>query len=310
MTASSWVGSVARFVGDAVNAIGGGYDEADEDEQERLRRTVWKLERAYTKAAEGGDLGDLTTVVARTVRDGREALLAWLDLLEDIVQLTEARFGKKSGNGEFKATQAKAAVRRLLERSDARSAHVVKMLGPDAVDIATGWFIDVTVALLNNHDSLWQSGEASRSLRIPLRTRFLTALIRMLSRPLSWFRERTPLDPELYAAVERIASGPGSPLLVVDRVIDLGAWVVQHREQTLALVDLVSAACDEVEYFQNLHGGENKRAYARNLVLVALNTAGLDRSSPVYTLAGVSTNLLIDFIVATNNKRGRYVHRG
>ena len=126
------------------------------------------------------------------------------------------------------------------------------MLGPDAVDVATGWFIDVTVALLNNHDSLWQSGEVGRSLRIPLRTRFITALIRLLSRPLSWFRERTPLDPELYAAVERIASGPGSPLLVVDRVIDLGAWVVQHREQTLALVDLVSAACDEVEYFQNL----------------------------------------------------------
>ncbi len=162
------------------------------------------------------------------------------------------------------------------------------------------------MALLNNHRSLWQADEEAHSLRIPLRTRFVAALVRALSRPLSWFDPPTPLDPQLYDDVERIARGPGSPLVFVDHMIDLGAWVAQHKDQTLALVDLVSAACDEVEYVQNLSGSANKQAYARNLVLVAVNVAGVDRDSGVYRLVGVATDLLIDFIVATNNKRGRY----
>ena len=46
--------------------------------------------------------------------------------------------------------------------------------------------------------------------------------------------------------------------------------------RALAIVDLVSAACDEVEYFHSLEGAASKQAYARNLVLVAVDTAGVD----------------------------------
>jgi hypothetical protein len=305
---SSLVQAVSRFVGDILDAAFGGSDPLDEEEQARLRRTVWRLERDYAKASQGASLDDLVGGVTRAVQDGREALLAWLDLLEDIVQLAEQRFGTRPGNGPFKAAQVNAAIRRLLQRGEGRSAVVVQILGPDAIDLFTGWLIDVTVALLNNNSSLWQAGDADRRIRIPLRTRFIAAVVRILAKPLAWFSSTTPLDPSLYADVERIAKGPGSPFLVIDRAIDLVGWMAEHREQTLALVDLVSSACDEVEYFMNLEGAE-KQAYARNLVLVTLTVAGLNPSGAVYGLAGAATDLLIDFIVATNNKHGRYVHR-
>lgn len=307
------VDAVSRIVGEVLDAAFGDDEPSEEEQQEeeeqaRLQHTAWELQRAYVQASGGSDLDVIITALSSAIHDGREALLAWLDLIEEIVQLAEFRFGTQAGAGEFKAEQAKAAVRRLLQRPDGRTAAALQMLGPDAIDLLTGWLIDVTVELLNYDRSLWVASDEDRRLRIPLRARFIAAVVRILARPLAWFTATTPLDPELYDEVERIARGPGSPLTVVDSALELAGWVAEHPEQTLALVRLVTLACDEVEYFQNLEG-EAKQGYARNLVLVALTTAGLDASSAVYPLIGVLTDVLIDFTVATNNKRGRYDHR-
>jgi hypothetical protein len=312
---SSWTGALRRLAGDVLDVARGTGEEIDAvaaeqaADQEHLRITVWRLRHAFETASEGGYLHEVGVVVARGVRDGRVALLAWLDLLEEIVQISERRYGAQSGRGEFKAAQVKAAVRRLLQRSDARSAAFVDLLGPAVIDLTTGLCIDVTVTLLNTNDELWQAGAAEPGkVRLPLGTRVVARLLRILSFPLYWFSSRTPLDPQLYDEVDRIAQGAGSPLVLIDQILALGEWVAANREQTLALVDLVSTACDEVEYFQSLGTSELKREYALNLVIVTVEDAGLELSDTALDVADAVFGLMIDFVVGTNNKRGRYGH--
>jgi hypothetical protein len=312
--AISVTGALRRLAGDVLE-VAYGRDDGDRDsdrvdvdtyEQARLRQTVRKLRRAFEEGSKPGGLDEVVTVLVGVVRDGRVGLLAWLDLVEEIVQVTERRFGTRPGQGEFKAGQAKAAVRRLMQRTDTRSAAFVELVGPFTIDLFAGWFIDLTVAMLNKNRSLWDAGAAAA--RIPLRTRVLARLVRWLSRVLAWFSERPALDPRLSDEVDRLAQSPANPLVLVDRVVELGDWLIRNREQTLALVDLVSAACDEVEYFQSLHGSEAKQTYARNLVIATLEEAGLELRTPGLEIAEAATDFMIDFVVHTNNKRGRYPH--
>src|SRR5215217_7415652 len=143
--ADSWGDSLRRLADEFVDVVvWGGEIDDDSYEQIRLRRSVGELRREFETASTSGSLDEVIVVVTGVLRHGGEALLDWLDLVEEIVQVAEQRFGTREGRGEFKAEQAKAAVRRLLQRSDARSAIFVDLVGPSAVDVFTGWFIDVT----------------------------------------------------------------------------------------------------------------------------------------------------------------------
>src|SRR3954451_12329530 len=307
--ANSWTDMLWRLAESVLEAASGAdRDEIDDDtsEQARQQAEIWKLRLAYERAAEAGDLDEVVLAITGVLRGARVGLLAWLDLLEEIVQVTEQRFGTRPGRGKYKAAQVKAAFRRLLRRSDTRSAAFVELVGPSTMDLITGWLIDFTVALLNKDEQLWQADTVAA--RIPLRTRVVARLVGWLSSVLDWFSERPVLDPRLYDDVERIAQGPGSPLRVVDRVIEFGDWLVTHREQTLALMALVDAACDEVEIFVRLRGSEAKQHYARNLVLAALDDAGLELRGAGRDVAEAVIDVLIDFVVSTKNKPGKFEH--
>jgi hypothetical protein len=304
-------GTLRRLAAEVLEAASGsgGARQLDQEtqEQSRLRSAVWRLRQAYTEASDGGALDELIVVLTRDLRDGREALLAWLNLLEEIVQLTEVRFGSQKGQGDFKAMQAKAAVRRLLQhRTDARSAIIVDFVGPFVIDRVTGWFIDLTVAVLNSRgEALWMS--APIAVRVPLRTRVVTRLIQWFSRVLDVLNPPPALDRTLYDEVDRIAGGPGNPFVAADRLLELAEWVAQHRRQALALVDLISGACDEVELVLGLPSAA-KHDYARNLIIATLEDAGLEPGALELELTEAVIDVMIKFVVDTNNKRGRYTH--
>jgi hypothetical protein len=313
---TTWTNAVARLTGDLVDVAAAcdicSWDTDREDpstDRAAIRNAVWRMRRAYEEASEGLDVSTIVPFLAARLRTGREALIAWLDAIEEIVQLAERRYGPAPGQGEFKALQVKAAIRRLLDGSTARTAEFVELVGPSAVDLLTGMTIDVVVAILNTEPNvLWKVGDQRPRVPVPRRTRLVAFIVRVVSVPLSWFESKPVLDEELYDEVERIARAGADPLNLLDNFLGIGAWVVDHRKQTLALVDLVSAACDEVEYFTTLRGAEAKQAYARNLILIALEEAGIVFRGVFLVLAEAVIDAVIDLIVYTNNKRDKYQH--
>ncbi len=294
-------------------------EDDDTEYRERLAPVVLRLRQAYAAAAGEGDLTLLVGMANEQVAFGREALLTWLNLLEEITQLTEQLatqlYGSPEGKGKFKGEQAKAAVRYLVEPDNlpesASTAVIVDMFGPEGLDLITGVMIDVVVRVVNEGD-VWEGGQLSGPRRRPRRrwsalpTRIVTFFVRPVARVMRWLERRPPLHPSLEDEVQQIALAGVTPLHLVGHAITTATWVADNKDQVLALVSIASIACDEAEFATTLSGPE-KQVYVRELMLEVLEQEfGITLEGVFLSFAESIIDFVIDFIVDVYNKRGRF----
>jgi hypothetical protein len=193
-------------------------------------------------------------------------------------------------------------------------------ISPFLVDVAIDWSIDAVVRLTNRHDLWVETRPRARSLRS-----FLTRAARLLARvlqplwvPLVWLagrlwylsREVTPLTPELRAALRAVEreGRAGEPARVLEGAIGVLIWLGDHRDQVVAMLDLVSGAVEEAERYLELSGPQ-KKAYAHALVLAVLDDLGFEeRAGLLYAVVESFVDSGIESVVHVFNKRGYFTH--
>ena len=311
MTLCGLPGALGRAAFDPCGLCTAGCDDEDDSlERQQLRQTARRIGALLDRLQATGDLDELWTVLTTAFRDGRDVLLSWFDLLEQIVQIAEQRYGSESGRGRFKAAQVKAALRRVIRESSSPSRDAVIALGPGALDLVLDAGLGIIVGLLNRRRTLWTTGGLGLPpKRPPLRTRILLRLVRWFGAVYAWFQVKEPLDQALYDEVAGIVQKDADPLTIVDKALDAARWVGEHRTTVEALMEIVAISCDEAEYFGRLTGSE-KQAYARDLILVVLEEEfGIVFRGPMLVLAESVIEFVIDFVVSVNNRRGAFVHQ-
>jgi hypothetical protein len=124
--------------------------------------------------------------------------------------------------------------------------------------------------------------------------------------------EAHPLSLAATQAVEEIQRTQGASLDgALRKMVNLIGWLGEHRQQVVALVELVAVAVQEAEFFSELSGPE-KKTYARYLVIAFLEDVGLIESetSLLYFVIERFLDWLIDAVVSIFNKRAEsFGHR-
>jgi len=280
---------------------------------ERLRLLLWKLRRAYVQGVKSGALDELGQMLRRLAGASvgvTELLLAWLDLIETVIQDTEGAFAGRANTGALKKATAKSVLIELISRSRAAAA-APDIFNPSIIWAVVDIFIDAVVRLINSRD-LWQA-DNREDVRPPnwlQRTahRLALGVLDLLARLYTANLRRTRLSPAVQAAVDRvIAEHPVNPVKLFNGLGDLFDWLRAHREEVLAIVDLVASATQEAERFAGL-SGPKKQAYARELLVTFVEVEFGPRYAQALEspLARVILDTVIDGVVMVFRKRGAF----
>jgi hypothetical protein len=245
----------------------------------------------------------------------QRAFIAWLDLVEVLVQEAENDYQVSPGKGKLKKEQVKSALRYLSRTRKLGGSKLVGSLPPVAIDLLIDWSIDQIVLLTNQYD-LW----VQESLPATPAQRFRDALRRVISfvgstlarflgRLAEWFDEFSPepvLSPKLEAALkaveqEGLISGEENLVRgVVQLVIQLGS----SKQEIILASEVIFAAVQEAETYLSL-SGPGKKEYARNLINAVLEESGFStRSQLLSAFIDVGIDLLIETSVHLFHKRG------
>jgi hypothetical protein len=292
-----------------VAPIARGSAAAEDARIRAIRRTVWRLRRAYDEATGDGEdvLQGLVARLSATFAGIGGSFPLWIDLIEDLTQDAERRFGTQPGRGALKAAQVKAAMRYLISRSAGRPAIALR-IDSGLLSALLDASIDFVVMLLNRQD-LWVDGTAAAPSRVPFRLRvwhwLVTRALVLFDRISDWLEPAATLSPVLLSDLDRIvAAHVGAPFAPLCHAAELTRFVAAHRTQIAALAELVASGCFEAETFLELSGPE-KQAYGRDLILLFLEAEyGLPATGPIAGLTGFLADRLIDGVVLIFNKRG------
>ena len=299
-----------------------GGDRDDRAEAEQLpfdAETVHEIGRLLEKVTEGDSEERLITLLNDLLADRAEleaAAVAWVDLIEVLVQSAEPRY-KERGRGGLKKEEVKGVVLYLLRTGRFELPQVPDYLQPVIVDAIADFTVDAIVKLANEN-GLWVVSGSPRVTAPELWHRLkrgMLVLLTPLARVASWIylRARFParVSPALRTALanlERdgmIGSGP----TMLERKFEVVLWIGRNRDALVAGVQLVGLVAEEVEQFLEL-GGEEKKVAARELVLAVLEELGWVPQSAILEGKLVAViDAAIDGVVHLFNKRGKFVHR-
>lgn len=301
----------------------------DDALMQRARLFIWQLDRAYAEATGGESAYTLLAELDQLLLPAdqvRNALVAWVNVVESLVQEAERQYGSQ-GRGSYKAEQVKAVLIHLFLDDPAwKIPNVPDFLLPVGVELIASWSIDAIVVLLNHNDA-WvpapTKGDGAPAASLPARIimavakwlqedPFLRSIGAVFAR---WGRKMVlAAHPLNSAAQEALAElqRPGMPTIqtVADRTAQIGVWVAQHRKQVVAFIELVTIAVREAEAFEAMSGPE-KKEYARDLVIALLEDSGFIRENTPFS--NFITEWLIDWgidaVVMLFNKRQVFQHQ-
>lgn len=295
----------------------GGVDSARE---ERLRQAVWRLRRSFATLSSGGldrQLVELVRAFGARIDHLEAAVVAWVDVVEILVQEMESQQGRAAGSGHEKKAKVQAALFNLMLEMSQRDGRRTSPFAPLLFEAIADWSVDAVVLLLNRHD-LWQPAPrpASGWLR-----RLAAAFFRLVLAPFRRLRDlavtvvsrvvtaRNPISPELAAAISRIPSS-GSLAGLLEDGLGFLTWVGRHRDQVVAMVDIVSITVHEAEALIELSGPE-KKAYARDLIVIFLQEEGVfpPPGSPFSPLIEGMVGGTIEAVVTLFKKRNLFPSR-
>lgn len=281
--------------------------------KQEIRRSLWRLRRAYSVAGGGralAELGELLGELKPKAGGLERALIAWIDAVELLVQEAE-RLRPGPGQGERKKRHVKAALVHLLVRLARDGGRIPNPFEPLLYGLVADVSID-TVVLLINRNSLWEAdGSAGGAPRTKRRKRWRP--FAALSAWLGGITTRLVLAfyPVPRALKTRLDQAATATNLggVLSATIQLAQWVGHHRDAAVALVEIVSVTVQQAEGFLQM-SGRDKKAYARELILVFLEDEGLLPAAGTWSNALASTliDAAIEAVVFLFNRRGLFRH--
>jgi hypothetical protein len=278
--------------------------------------TIWKIRSLFAKltatGAEDALPAALNWVVAhrQTISN---AAVAWIDLLDQLVQASESRYGAE-GRGKLKKEEVKTVLSALLRDQRFELPHVPRYLQPVAIDIVADFSIDAIVAVSNTHDLWVEEGsptisEFYRRLKHAVGA-ILGPIFEPFERFVTWlyFRLRypRPLSPALRNALDAVEKSMA--VLEKDRPLDqalrLKIWIGENSQSLVALVQLASIIVDQLEKFMEAPG-DIKKAYAKQIAVEVLRDLGFDiRSDFFLAVVEAVVDVAIDSAVHMFHKRG------
>lgn len=292
----------------------------------RLRITILEVQvrrllRVARSAGVDQDIVSALNALAARRHEIERAVVVWIDLIEVLVQTEERRYGPRAGLGPLKAAEVREALRYLLTRRRFELPGIPDYLQPLVIDTVVGWCVDAIVRVANRYGLWAEDVAAQRTFRMMLAQAWL--MLRKLLRPIGvlvvriytairdGLHQRGILSPQVLAAVraverEGLITTQGD---LITGAVNLLRWIANHRDQLVAGFEIVFAAVQEVEGYFALSGAE-KRAYARDLVLAALDELGFKQRAGL--LFGLIDSLIgggIESAVHLFHKRGVFEHR-
>lgn len=291
-----------------------------------LQATVWNLRRLLREAMSGGAADDVIAALRWMVDNSErleKAFVAWVDLVEILVQNAEERYGTAPGRGRLKADEVKEVLKYLLRAQRFNLPNVPDYLEPVIIDIAAELKINLVVQIVNDNGLWVASNRKARPDRFSIWTllRWVKSILRGIARftrPLwEWFprllvriyfalRRRMALTPEVRAAVERVERDGlvGDLREVFTLVTRVVIWVGEHGPQVVAAFRVIVAVTQEAERFTSLSGPEKKR-YALELVWALLSDLGLDiEDGLLRNVLNTTAAIGIEIAVHLFHKRG------
>ena len=290
------------------------------DLADAIRRIRGDLEEFLTPDVRD-DIETLLDHIEKNRGRYRDAVLLWIDLLEEIAALMERELG--DGTGPLKNRRVRAAVYHLMKGfiGDQPLPNVPAFLRPIVLEVAIRVTIEFLVSLDHPEDGpeLWErletpSGEKGMILRTQVQTarwvddwkERIGAWIVRLFFPPPKLRGNLRVKVELILAgwEERNRQSGTSPAQrTVRPIIDSALWIGRHGDQVRALVDLVSVAVREASNLSHLSRSERIDVIKEAVVILIEEDLGF--SGPVWgTIMRLMVDLLADAIDDLFRKRG------
>lgn len=265
------------------------------------------------------DLRDLLDHIDRNRNRYRDAVLLWIDLLEDIAHLMEGQFGDKTG--PVKKRKVRAAVYYLMKGfvGDQPLPHVPPFLRPVVLEVAVRWTIEFLVALDNaqsDRQELWGGLHTAPRRRVS-KTRVKTvqwwerSLEVLATWIMGWFLKPPRLDGALRRDVDRIlddwqkrhqADGSSPVERSVGAVFRISIWVGEHGDEVRSFVDLLTVAVLQASKLADL--SRNQRIAVIKEAIVIIVTEDLGFSGPLWgEIVRVVVDILADAIDEQFRKR-------
>jgi hypothetical protein len=300
------------------------HDRASVEQQQRLKATIWNMRRLLREAMGDAVPEELAAALAFVAGHGNEferSFVAWIDLIDVLVQYEEERYGAAPGKGGLKAAELKEVVRQLLRAERLQIPGLPEVLEPIFIDVVVDWTVDVTVLIFNRY-GLWKEAEPPpTTLGTYFNTtwRWLARLLKPLLDPLfrliayllEALQKRTQLTPEIQAALDRVER-EGLPHRTADllkSVTDALTWIGAHRKEIVAAFELVFAVVQEAENYLKLSGPE-KKAYAIDLLFAVLDELGfVERTGFVFAVLSSLASSSVEAAVFLFNKHDVFSHR-
>jgi hypothetical protein len=298
---------------------------------ERARESVWLLRRFYEEATKDHFAEEVLREFRFLIPSGPRAVrffVVWIDLVETLCQEAERQYGSKKGQGEYKSQQVKAAmIHLILDNEGFDIPGIPSFLEPIVVEVFVGISIDTVVKLLNQDKTvLWHPAPPGPKpgqnffawiilgvIRFGKWLMSLAPVARLGATLRRWSQWATlkanPLAPAVRKAIERIQESDGPTISeVLTKVKQLIDWLAKHRDNVVAMIELVSVAVQDAESLIPLSGSD-KKIYAKDLVIAFLEEYDIIRSQFAYIIAEWILDWAIDSVVNIFNKREAFQHR-
>lgn len=286
---------------------------------EELRADIVELRQLLRIAKDEGldkDLAAALNFLAEHSQQIERAFVVWMDLIEVLIQDAERRYG--AGMGELKAAHVKGVLQYFMRNRSFDMPAVPKFLEPVVIEVVIDWSVEVVV-LLANHYHLWvkEGSDKPRSLLANITLQLKRAALLVVGL-LFWvylrirkaLQREVIISPEIKAAIDAVRREG----LIVDHrelfkgVADLVVWISAKRRTLMMLVEVTSAAVQQVEIFGSLTGAQ-KKAYARDLVLAVLDELGFEQTTGLlFSIIDLTIQGSIEVSVNLFNKRGVFSH--
>lgn len=264
------------------NAIGRIKRREPDEDQQRIDAEVHQLVELLRVALSGGVAEGLGAALRNLVDHGEDiqnGIVAWIDLMEVLIQGAEQRY--PNGNGKRKKGQVRAAVRAIYSDSNIVIPGVPRDLTPLVINVVTDWMIDALVESVDTY-GLWDASRPDHwTLRGALQAGFaaLTDLAQPLFRVLNWFYVKfhyaEPLTPEVQAAVDRVKAVGlvRDKRTLIKPATDVVVFIGRHAKQMRAGVNAFFEVVAMTERLWSASGPE-KKVYATRVVKAALRELG------------------------------------
>ncbi len=277
------------LVGSLLQLLTSGSDEGGPDDpltpqqHQQIRLLAWRLQNAFEEIMNPRDPDGLRaalsaiSVIAEKFSD---QLVAWTEVMDDLVEEAERLYGTESGRGAYKRAQVRAAVLTIARGQGITLPMLPDFLEPFVFAYGADVMADFVVTHLNTN-GLWDLNALPPKPKMSVRVggpliyygqRSIEFLNGFLTK-LAWLivMQSVRLSPGMSAAVKRIRPDIAATLQAFKT---LAQFLLNNPNYVRAWAQVLSIATQQAEAFIGM-SGPRKQAFARALILAFLEQNGV-----------------------------------